>query len=111
MSMEVLLKSRLNLGIPRELDGIEHFDLLEIPDIPEQPDDIPYRVKGTDKITTLANTFYNNPILWFVIAAANGLELLPVDLVEGTVLRIPSPRYVSQEYFTDALSRLKGRNR
>jgi nucleoid-associated protein YgaU len=99
MPIQVVPKSRLNFGQPRVLDGIEHFDTLNLPEIPVQTDDTQYTVVGGDHIDKLAFKFYSNAVLWWVIAVANDLELLPVDLVPGQVLRIPSARFVSLVLF------------
>ena len=96
MAIQVVPKSRLNFGKNRILEEIEHFDLLELPEIPVQADDTAYEVLSSDRITTLAYKFYDSAVLWWVIAAANGLELLPVDMYPGLILRIPSKRYVFQ---------------
>ena len=84
------------------MDGVEFWDTAEIPSIPSQTDDLTHVVLGNDRIDLLANRFYGDPVLWWVIAAANNLEILPTDLNEGDTLRIPSPRYVLQELFRKA---------
>ena len=81
------------------LDDVEFFDLTDYPEIPLQHDDIQYAVTGVDRIDTLAAKFYGDEVLWWVIALANDMELLPRDLNVTDVLRIPSPRYVLQELF------------
>ena len=42
-----------------------------------------------------------NPALWWVIAWANALEVLPTALVDGDVLVVPSPNYVSTKLFSN----------
>lgn len=91
--------SRLRFGNLIEIDGVAFWDLLELPDILEQPDDVFHQVTGTDRIDSLAMLYYGSPVLWWIIAAANDLELLPVDLQTGDILRIPSKRYVQQVLF------------
>lgn len=102
MALTVKKNSRLRFGRSIEIDGISFWDLVELPEILPQPDDTFYRVRGVDRIDLLAYNFYGDPVLWWVIAAANDMELLPTDLNEGDVLRIPSPRYVTQTLFTKA---------
>jgi len=111
MAIQVGTKSRLNFGQPRVLDGIEHFDTLNLPEIPVQKDDTQYTVVGGDHIDKLAFKFYGNAVLWWVLAVANDLELLPVDLVPGMVLRIPSARFVSQGLFNLVRGVRRGRGR
>jgi hypothetical protein len=94
--------SRLRFGSPGTIDGIEFWDVLDLPVLPEQSDDISYQVQGGDRIDRLANKFYGDPELWWVIAEANGFEILPTDLNEGEFIRIPSPRFVQQQLFRTA---------
>jgi len=75
----------------------------ELPEVPVQDDDKFYRVTGVDRIDLLAYRFYGDAVLWWVIAVANDLELVPTALNEGAVLRIPSKTYVQQRLFTDAV--------
>lgn len=93
-------RSRLRFAEVAYVDGYEFFDLLDLPEIPQQPDDEFYIVRGTDRIDLLANSRYGDPVLWWVIARANNLELLPVQLTVGSQIRIPSARYVQQVLFT-----------
>ena len=84
------------------LDGVEFWDLVELPDIPVQPDDQLYTVKGNDRLDLIANKFYRTPLLKWVIMVANDLEEEPSDVSEGDRIRIPSPRFVLQELFKSA---------
>jgi hypothetical protein len=98
-SVIVRNRSRLQFGNLLTLDGFTFWDLLELPEIQPQPDDTFYQVQGTDRIDSLAYQFYGDPVLWWVIAAANDMELLPSDMNVGDLLRIPSQRYVLQILF------------
>lgn len=95
-------RSRLRFGKFLSVDGFEFWDFVDLPAIPEQPDDSLYQVKSYDRLDTIAYRFYGDAIYWWVIAAANGLELVEVELNLGTVLRIPSPRYVKEILFLKA---------
>lgn len=97
--------SRLRFASPGVIDGIEFWDLLDLPDLPEQADDLSYQVQGGDRIDRLATKFYGDPELWWVIAAANGLEILPTELNEGEFIRIPASRFVTQQLFRSAKGR------
>lgn len=99
MSVQVKKNSRLRFAKLMTLDGVEFWDLLDLPDIPIQPDDIQYQVVAQDRIDLLAYNFYGDPVLWWVIAAANGLELLPTQLNVGQFLRIPSVNFVRSNLF------------
>lgn len=99
MSVNIGKRSRLNF-VDLLVDGeFEYWDLAVLPEMPEQTDDIRYQVLGGDRIDLLANKFYGSSVLWWVIAVANGMELLPTALNVGDVIRIPAPRYVNQELF------------
>lgn len=100
MAVSVQNYSRLRFADLKLIDGVEFWDLLEYTQILPQNDDIFYTVTGNDRIDLLANSFYGDSILWWVIAVANNLELLPTELQEGQTLRIPAPRYVLQSLFT-----------
>ena len=91
--------SRLRFAKLFSTGGVEHWDLPEYPIIENAPDDILYTVSRTDRIDLLAFRFYGSAELWWIIALANGYELLPTDLRENTTLRIPS----GQRVFTQIL--------
>lgn len=48
-----------------------------------------YQVVYGDRVDNLAYSFLNDPGLWWVIANANPEITLWIDLVPGTILRIP----------------------
>ena len=48
-----------------------------------------YTVKMNDRLDLLANTYYGDPTLWWVIADANPEVLYPFALTMGSILRIP----------------------
>lgn len=102
MAVQIKNSSRLKFGDLRLVDGVEFWNVLDIPDIPEQTDDQLYQVMENDRIDLLAYKFYGDPVLWWVIAVANNLELLPTQLNPGAFLRIPSVSYVKQQLFKKA---------
>lgn len=102
MAIPVPKNSRLRFADLIVVDGVEHWDLLQLADIPTQRDDLKYLVKTADRIDLLARRFYGDAVLWWVIALANGMEIVPTALNDGQVLRIPSPRFVQQVLFAGA---------
>lgn len=102
MPVAVQQFSRLRFGTLQLVDGVEFWDVLDLPEIPEQPDDLVHQVVGPDRIDLLAWKYYKDARAWWVIAVANGLEELPTDMHVGDFLRIPSPRYVQQVLFKKA---------
>lgn len=101
MTVRISKNSRLRFAPLVTLDGYEFWDMLVIDGIPVRSDEIQYTVQQHDRIDTLANQFYGDPILWWVLAVANGFEMLPNDLKVGGVIRVPSRAYV----FSDVLAR------
>jgi hypothetical protein len=99
MAINVPTKSRLRFSELLSIGGVEFWDFVDFPSLPEQPDDLVYQVTEIDRLDTLANQFYGNPIFWWVIAVANDMELIEVELNVGDELRIPSPRYVRDTLF------------
>lgn len=67
----------------------EWFGAPDYPDFPESIDDEWVEVKKTTRLDILANEYYDDPTLWYVIALANDLELVPSDMYVGQKLRIP----------------------
>lgn len=97
MTVSLVKRSLLRSADLLQIDGIEFFDLVDTVRIPAQPDDLTHAVGPDDRIDSLAQQYYGDPVLWWVIAMANDLEILPTDLLTGRVLRIPSPTYVLQQ--------------
>lgn len=60
-------------------------------EIPENPDDQFFMVtpKYVDRLDLISAKFYNNVILWWVIAKANNLTN-PLSIPLDTILRIPA---------------------
>lgn len=96
--------SRLNFARLVEIDGVECWELPEYPRIDPAPDDLRYTVDRNDRIDRLSVVFYSTPDLWWILALANGFELVPNDLNKGDVIRVPSGRRV----FTEILRRADG---
>lgn len=102
MSVNLNAFSRLRFGELLMLDGIECWDILDLPDIPLNDDDETHTVVTGDRLDKIAYDRYGNPVGWWVIAKANNLELVPTAVYPGQKLRIPSPTYVTQVLFTKA---------
>lgn len=100
MGVRIPTNSRLRLGSLINFDGVEFWDLLVLPPVPSHPQDIEYTVKGGDRIDNLAYRFYGDSTLWFIIAVANDMELLPVDLNVGDVIRIPAQAGIPNYFAT-----------
>jgi hypothetical protein len=94
MSVDVGNTSRLLFAELLSLDEVEFWDTLVLPDAGTRQDDIQHIVANSDRIDLLAQMYYQEASLWWVIAWANNLEILPTDLKEGDQIRIPSTDYV-----------------
>jgi len=77
-----------NSNIGTRYDGKRFFRTTTYPSIPVDPTDSYIYPSSEDFLDTLANHFYKDPTLWWVIAQANGLKgtLKPKA---GIQLRIP----------------------
>lgn len=102
MSIRVQEGSRLRFGEVVKFDGVEFWDVLDLPEIPKQRDDLVHKVVGPDRMDLLAYRYYRDARLWWVVATANDIEEVPTSLNVGDELRIPSPRYVTQVLFKKA---------
>ena len=100
MGVRIPTKSRLQLGNLINYKGVEFWDLLVLPEIPERNDDLSYTVVGGDRIDLIAYRQYGDSTLWWVIAVANNLELLPTALNVGDVIRIPAQAGLSGYFST-----------
>lgn len=101
MAVTITKNSRLRFASLLTVDGYEFWDMLVLDAIPVREDEIQYTVQQIDRVDTLAYKFYGDPVLWWVLAVANGLEILPTDLKVGSTIRVPSKAYV----FSEVLSR------
>lgn len=61
-----------------------------IPSMPSSPADIYIRTTSVERLDNLAYRFYQDPTLWWIIAAANGLGRGSLMVPANRPLRIPS---------------------
>lgn len=83
-------------------DGREVYESKIYPKIPKSDSDIYAVTQGGDRLDTLANDFYGDSSLWWIIATANNIHDAPFALPDGTVLRIP-------QNYTDIISQFNKR--
>ena len=60
------------------------------PKIKPNDNDLYIISEGGDRLDLLANKYYNNPSMWWIIATANNLNDANFFVEEGIQLRIPS---------------------
>lgn len=94
MTVNIRNTSRLRFAKLAIIDGIETWNLPEYPEIGPANDDLRFIVDRNDRIDRMANSFYGNTDLWWIIALRNDLFLLPNDMFQGQLLQIPSARRV-----------------
>lgn len=84
------MATRYNNNPTKKLkDGREVYATRIYPNIPKRDDDI-YAVTQTgDRLDTIANQFYGDSSLWWIIATANNIHDGAFAVQDGTVLRIP----------------------
>ena len=61
--------------------------------IPKRDDDIYIITQETDRLDLLANEFYGDSTLWWIIAQANNLNAVNIGLDAGVQLRIPKNKF------------------
>lgn len=109
MPVRIRNTSRLRFARLLTLDGVEHWELPEYPKVEPAADDLRYTVDRNDRIDRLADSFYGSPDLWWILALANGMELLPVDLNQGAIITVPSQRRVFSEILRRPSGGVEGR--
>lgn len=87
-------ESRLGLADLVVVENTEFWSRPVIPNLDPSSDDVYHTVKDYDRIDTIAKKYFKNEGLWWVIAHANDLRLLPMDLKVGQRIRIPDPRRI-----------------
>lgn len=59
------------------------------PDIPLKDDDIYIVTQTGDRLDSIANQFYGDSSLWWIVATANNIHKASFAIAEGTTLRLP----------------------
>jgi len=71
-------------------DGVEYVNNTIYPDIPLSDQDYYVISTGGDRYDTLAQQFYSDYSLWWIIAMANNSERASLMVEPGVQLRIPT---------------------
>jgi len=61
--------------------------------IPKKDDDIYIITQETDRLDLLANEYYGDSRLWWIIAQANNINGVNIGLDAGVQLRIPKNKF------------------
>lgn len=78
----------LNNETMNRYDGKRVYKTTRYPKIPIAVDDIYVIASETDYLDSMANKFYRDPTLWWIIAQANGIKAT-LKAPTGMQLRIP----------------------
>lgn len=70
-------------------DGREVYKSKIYPNIPLKDTDIYIVTQTGDRLDTLANQFYGDSSLYWIILTANNIHDAPFAFEDGTILRIP----------------------
>jgi hypothetical protein len=68
--------------------------MLEPPEIPDLDGDIEHEIVAGERLEGLAYRYYNEPLLWWVIALRNDMDLPDVEAVPGKMVTVPDPSWV-----------------
>ena len=83
------MKRYENIKTLQSVEGKQYKTTTVYPDTPIRENDYYIITTVGDRYDTLANQFYNDYTLWWVIAAANNSERASLIVEPGIQLRIP----------------------
>lgn len=79
-----------NIKESKTSDDIRYINNVIYPEIPLSEDDYYVISTGGDRYDILAQQFYNDYTLWWIIASANTSERASLSIRPGVQLRIPA---------------------
>lgn len=88
-----------NAKVLKTEEGHRYISHPIYPYIPENEDDIYVITTGGDRYDTLAQQFYNDYRLWWIIASANNSQKSSMFCQPGVQLRIPADKNAAIELF------------
>lgn len=78
-----------NNKVQKLKDGRRVFRTRIYPNIPKSDKDIYIVTQTGDRLDALANQFYGDASLWWIIATANNIHDATFAVSDGTTLRVP----------------------
>lgn len=79
------------ISTSKDANGVESYNTVRYPEIPFSDDDLYLITEQGDRLDILANQFFGDSSLWWVISSANyGLLQNSYYLPTGVQLRIPN---------------------
>jgi len=82
-------------------EGTLYYNNPIYPDIPVTEDDLYIITTVGDRYDTLAQQFYNDPKLWWIIASANTSNRASLNVEPGVQLRIPGNKNTVLELYSN----------
>jgi len=67
----------------------KHYTSNTLANIPESPNDEYIITKKNDRLDLLANKYYNDATMWYIIALANNITPITFFIEPGSSIRIP----------------------
>ena len=89
------------INIDKTEEGTLYFVNPIYPDIPLSEDDIYVISTSGDRYDTLAQQFYNDPKLWWIIAASNNSNRSSLSVTPGVQIRIPADKNQAIQLYID----------
>ena len=83
-----------NVKIKRLATGKKVLSTMIPRTIEKRDDDIYIITQDSDRLDLLANEFYNDSRLWWIIAQANNLNGVNIGVEAGIQLRIPKDKFL-----------------
>lgn len=88
-----------NIPIIKDDSGTRYYQNVIYPNIPLSEDDIYLIATAGDRYDKLAQVYYSDSRLWWVIASANNFDTASLIPTPGQQLRIPADRFKALELF------------
>lgn len=79
-----------DINIVTDDEGVRYYTNPIYPEIPVSDDDIYVITTGVDRYDTLAQKFYQDSRLWWIIASANNSKTDSLAVKQGIQLRLPA---------------------
>lgn len=79
-----------DINIVTDEEGVRYYTNPIYPEIPVSDDDIYVITTGVDRYDTLAQKFYQDSRLWWIIASANNSKTDSLAVKQGIQLRLPA---------------------
>ena len=78
-----------DMEIKRNDKGVRYFQTPKYPEVPIKESDIYIMSTYGDKLDILAQEYYEDSTLWWVIAISNNIRKDSINIKPGTQIRIP----------------------